>query len=93
MNKKQSYIIEALHKVKEAVESKKFKNKQELVDFIKHQLNVELPNDPKESLNQKRNILYTEIPRDKETPIFSLLTKYGIRYEQHLKGYYWIWIK
>lgn len=72
---------------------KTFKNKNELVDFVKTQLNVELENDLADRLNQKRNILYTEIPKNKETPIFSLLTKYGIRYEKHMKEYFWIYIK
>jgi hypothetical protein len=91
---KQSLILESLQNLKESGDIKRtFKNKQELVDFVKTQLNVELKNDPNELLNHKRNILYTEIPKDRETPIFSLLTKYGIRYEQHMKGYYWIYIR
>jgi hypothetical protein len=85
-------IIESLNEERSA-DSKTFKNKNELIDFVKTQLKVELVNDPNDRLNQKRNVLYTEIPKERELPVFSLLTKYGIRYEQHMKGYYWIFLK
>lgn len=68
----------------------KFKNKKELVDFIKNQINVELVNDPTNRLNQKRKILYTEIDKYKETLIFSTLHQFGLKAEHHMKQSYWI---
>lgn len=71
----------------------KFKNKKELVEFIKTQLNIELENDTTNVLNKKRNTLYTEIPYKHRTPIMSLLYKYDIRVEQHRFDNYWIFVK
>ena len=69
-----------------------FKNKQELIDFIKHQTNISLPN-PANSLNSKRNILYTEISRSDAHRVLPLLSKKGIRYETHLQNAYWIYVR
>ena len=70
-----------------------FKNKQELVDFIHHQLNIQLVNDKMDRLNKKRNILYTQLPSTGMLPLLSLLHKYNIRHESHRDNYYWIWVK
>ena len=68
------------------------KNKQELIDFIAHQLNVTLKNDPNNALNGKRKILYTAIARVERNAVLSLLNKKGVRYENHINNYYFIYI-
>lgn len=76
-------------------ENKIIKNKQDIVDFVKEQLNVELVNDPNDRLNRKRNILYTSIPNPARNTyrVLSLLKQKGLRVEEHLNDYYWIWVK
>jgi hypothetical protein len=69
-----------------------FKNKQELINFVKTQVNVELNNEINGILNKKRKILYTQIDMRSKYSVLPLLEKYGIRYETHLKDNYWIWI-
>ena len=64
-----------------------FKNKSDLVAFIKNQTNVELAN-TNDRFNGKRNVLYTEINRQHKNNILSLLNKYGIRYETHMNDNY-----
>ena len=54
-----------------------FKNKSDLVAFIKNQTNVELAN-TNDRFNGKRNVLYTEINRQHKNNILSLLNKYVI---------------
>jgi hypothetical protein len=75
------------------VEEKKFSNKQEFIDFIKNQTNVELIDDKSSNLNSKRNVLYTQIKGQATYSVLPLLKKLGIRYESHLDDYYWIWVK
>ncbi len=76
-----------------------FESKQELIDFIKHQTNVELKDDKSERFNNDTNILYARIPgktgfENQETnPVLALLNKNGIRHEEHLNGGYWIFLK
>ena len=76
-------------------DNKIIKNKQDIVDFVKDQLNIELVNDPNDRLNQKRNILYTYIPEPSRNTykVLSLLKQKGLRVEEHLNDYYWIWVK
>lgn len=74
------------------VVKKEFKNKQELVDFVKHQVSVELENDPNERANSKRKILYTSISDRNKYSILPLFHKYGIRYEKHLNDKYWVFV-
>ena len=69
-----------------------FKNKQELIDFIKQQTNVSLPN-PVNSLNSKRKILYTEIKRSDAYKVLPLLVRKGVRYEAHVENAYWIYVR
>jgi len=69
-----------------------FKSKQELISFVKHQVNVELPNDDC-ILNKKRNVLYTSIKRVDLNNVLSLLHKYGIRYEPHTGDAYFIFVR
>ena len=68
------------------------KNKQELIDYIAHQVNITLENDPNSILNGKRKILYTTITRNNRNTVLSLLTRKGIRYENHIKDDYFIYI-
>ncbi len=68
------------------------KNKQELIDFIAHQVNVKLENDPNNILNKKREILYTTINRTNRNAVLSLLKRKGIRYENHIHDNYFIYI-
>lgn len=68
------------------------KNKSDLIQLIKEQINIELPNDETNPLNKKRKVLYTEFPRYKDIIILSLLAKYKIRVEKHLNDKYWIFV-
>ena len=70
-----------------------FKNKKELLAFIKKQTNIELENDRNNCLNSKRNVLHTEINRNIKHTVLSLFEKYNIRYESHLKDSYFVYIK
>jgi hypothetical protein len=70
---------------------KKFKNKNELIEFVKHQLNIELKNEDT-SLNKMKKVLYTEIKRNIKNPVLMLLNKYKIRYEEHSNDYYYIYL-
>jgi hypothetical protein len=60
---------------------KEIKTKMDLIQFIKEQINIELPNDELSPLNRKKKVLYTEFPRWKDGVILSLLAKYKIKYE------------
>ena len=68
------------------------KSKQELVDFIAHQIGVRLENNPDDILNSNRKILHTTITRNNRNTVLSLLTKKGIRYESHINDTYFIYI-
>jgi len=70
-----------------------FKNKKELLDFVKKQTNIELENDKNNCLNKKRNVLYTEINRNIKYTVLSLFERYNIRYESHLNDSYFVYIK
>ena len=66
-------------------------NKGELVNYVKHQIGVDLPNE-KGGLNNMRNVLYTQIRRVDYNAVMSLLHSKGIRTESHIKDYYFIHI-
>ena len=68
-------------------------SKTELINFVKHQVGVELLNDPNEMFNRKRNLLYTQITRKNYYNVASLLIKKGLRFEKHVDDYYWIYLK
>ena len=68
-----------------------FKNKTELIRFVKNQTNIELDND-KNILNNKRKILYTSINITNSYKILPLLKKYNIYYESHVGDNYFICI-
>ena len=81
-------------KPKKKVESySDVKNKNDFVDYVEHQHNIRLNNDKNDSFNRKRDILYTQIPKDKQNTILSDFKKKGIRYEQHLGDNYWVYYK
>jgi hypothetical protein len=69
-----------------------FKNKAELVQFVKEQTNVQMAND-NNLFNKKRNILYTEIDRQNKITVLGLLNKYGIRYESHINNSYFVYVR
>jgi hypothetical protein len=68
------------------------KNKQELIDYVAHQLNITLENNKNDILNDRRKILHTTITKANKNAVLSLLNKKGIRYENHVKDYYFIYI-
>ena len=68
------------------------KNKQELIDDIARQTNITLENNPDSILNGKRKILYTTINRTNRNTVLSLLTRKGIRYENHVQDNYFIYL-
>lgn len=73
---------------------KEFNSKQDLIDFIKHQTNIEIKDDKSERLNNQDDILYARLPGHSDNnTVLSLLDKYGIRHEEHLNNGYWIWLK
>lgn len=77
---------------------KNFETKEDLINLIEQQTNVKLENDKEHSLNNRKDLLYTKIPgktgyEHKATnPVLSFLSKNGIRAEEHLNGYYWIYL-
>jgi len=71
---------------------KNFKNKSELIEYVKKQTNIELKNEDI-LLNKKRNMLYTEIPKNRKTFLLSFLNEKGIKYNYHVDNYYWIYVK
>ena len=68
------------------------KNKQELIDYVAHQLNITLENNKNDILNDRRKILHTTITKANRNAVLSLLTRKGIRYENHINNYYFIYI-
>ena len=70
----------------------KTNKKQELVDFVKQQLKVDLDTSDDETYG-KRNILYASIPEHKENSVLDFLHKHGYRTESHTKNRYWIYLR
>lgn len=66
--------------------------KQEFVDFIKKQLNVELENDKDEYFNRHRKILYTTIKREDQVKVLCLLNEKKIKHLSHLDNKFWIYL-
>jgi bacterioferritin (cytochrome b1) len=67
---------------------RKFKTGQDLVEFVKQQLNKDIKVD--ETFKMKRGIVYMEI--DFDCPITSLFGKYKIRAEHHMKNRYFVYL-
>lgn len=68
-----------------------FASKNELIEFVKKQLGIELKNEDN-LYNGYSRLLYTEIPREHQNAVFSLFDKIGIRYESHHSGRCWIFL-
>ena len=66
--------------------------KEQLINTIKQQLNVELKNDKEDMFNQNRNILYTEISRNDKLVVLGYLIKNNIVYCKHINNKYWIYV-
>lgn len=66
--------------------------KEQFINIIKHQLNVELKNDKEDMFNQNRNILYTEISRNDKLAVLGYLIKNNIAYCEHINNRYWIYV-
>lgn len=66
------------------------KTKNDLISYIKHLHGVELKNENIPFLNDKKNRLYTEIPKENRNSILNDLRQQGFSVEEHNKGYYWI---
>lgn len=66
------------------------KTKDDLISYIKHRHGVELKNENIPFLNDKKNRLYTEIPKENRNAILNDLKQQGFSVEEHDKGYYWI---
>lgn len=69
------------------------KSKQDFVDYVEHRHNLKLNNDKGDILNRKRDVLYTNIPKEKKNTVLNDFKENGIRYEEHLNGNYWIYFK
>lgn len=72
-------------------EKMNFRNKSELIAFIKDQCGVELQEESG-SLNDDPELLYTEIPRKYKNSVLSVLKKYGIETNEHLNGKFWLYL-
>lgn len=68
-----------------------FKNKQDLINFIKNQCNVELQNIDG-FCGENPDLLYTEIPKDHKNSVLSVCCKYGIQTNEHVNNKYWIYL-
>lgn len=66
------------------------KTKDDLISYIKHRHGVELKIENIPFLNDKKNRLYTEIPKENRNSILNDLRQKGFSVEEHNKGYYWI---
>lgn len=80
-------------KTKEVKNYADVKTKKDFVDYVKHRHNLELDNEKGGTLNRKRDVLYTNIPKTKQHEILSDFNKHGIRYEEHMKDNYFVWFK
>lgn len=69
------------------------KSKQDFVDYVEHRHNVKLSNDKGYTLNRKRDVLYTNIPKAKQHEVLNDFKKHGIRYEEHMNDNYFVYFK
>ena len=98
MSKTMRNIYEGLQEIHEAKQNtdkyyygRQFKNRQELIDFVKQQLNVELVHD--DSKTTKKNLLFTEIKTDDHRKLMSFFQKYEIRVDHFRQNFYYIHVK
>ena len=69
---------------------RKFKTPQDLIDFVKHQLNKEIKVDNTFKAKPKLGIIYMEIKFD--CPLKSLFYKYKLRAEHHIGDRYFVYL-
>lgn len=65
--------------------------KEKFISTIKHQFNIGLENDKDNIFNQKRNVLYTQLPKY-DRNVINYLVKNNIVFNTHLNGYVWIYL-
>ena len=65
--------------------------KDKFIIFINKQINIKLVNS-NYILNNKKNLLYTEITIKNKLKVLGLLNDYKFRFEHHLKNNYWIFL-
>lgn len=80
-------------KTKEVKSYADVKTKQDFVDYVEHRHGLKLDNDKDDVLNKKRDVLYSNIPREKQHEVLNDFNKHGIRYESHMKDNYFIYFK
>jgi hypothetical protein len=68
-----------------------FDNKQQLIDFVKDQLNVELKSEEPFD-NEYEELFYTKFPKERKGDILNLFYKYGIETNEHVNNKYWIYL-
>ena len=68
-----------------------FKNKQELINFVKTQLNVELKGEEPFD-DEYEELFYTKFPKERKNEILALFHKYGIETNEHLNNRYWVYL-
>ena len=68
-----------------------FKSKQELIEFVKTQLNVELKGEEPFDAEYE-DLFYTKLPKNRKSEILSLFRKCGIETNEHLNNKYWIYL-
>ena len=93
LEKKESKTTKEVKENKTDENKKTFKNKDELISYIKTNTNVTLENDPTDLCNKKRYILHTVINKIDRLNVLSFLNKRGIRVEEHLYNSYFIYLK
>lgn len=65
--------------------------KQELISKVKYQLNIDLVDESNVTLKCKKNIMYIDIPKKHKLALLGYFEKHGIRYESHIKDYYFVY--
>lgn len=73
-----------------AKKDRKFKDPQDLIDFVKQQINVEIKENDTFKYRPRKAIAYMEIPDN--APLRSLLCREGIKLEGHMKNRYWVYL-
>lgn len=64
--------------------------KQELISKVKYQLNIDLV-DENTLMKHKTNMMYININKKDKLAVLGYFEKHGIRYESHIKDYYFVW--
>jgi hypothetical protein len=69
---------------------RRFKTGEDLAQFIKEQLGVEIKVDKALKGKPRKGIVYMEIPY--HLPTLSLLNKIGVKLESHMKNNYFVYL-